>query len=130
MQGPRTHDAMKHADLTLPTVWSHFLNMGGVVEQLEVDAYLHGLMPLPVADRDCLAQAVNELVDDRVRAGGRFCCRAPYNALGGAHEWYGGRVSMADETPDVRPAVSGTAARPVPRPWLPRPVRRVRRREE
>ena len=134
MQGLRTYDAMRHADLTLSAVWSHFLNMGGVIGQLEADAYLHGLMPLPLADRDCLAQAVNELLDDRAMAGSPSCCRAPYNGLGTGHACRIGRDrtdggASGGQAPDGRPMVSGTAARPVPRPWQPRHAHRAWRRE-
>lgn len=82
MQGLHTHTAMRHADLTVLLVWDHFLNMGGSVEQLEVDAYLHGMMPLPVDDRDCVTQAVNELLDDLAMMGHEACCRAPYSTSG------------------------------------------------
>jgi hypothetical protein len=37
---------------------------------------------LPNADRDCVAQAVNELLDDLIRAGHIACCRAPYSSVG------------------------------------------------
>ncbi|MUK00848.1 hypothetical protein GM708_02245 [Vibrio cholerae] len=67
MQGLRTHTAMRHARLSLTAVWDHFLNMGGSIGRLEVDAYLHGMMPLPQPDRDCVAQSVNELLDDLAR---------------------------------------------------------------
>lgn len=82
MQGLRTHDAMKHSEISLSAVWNHFINMGGGVEEIELDAYLHGMMPLPLGDRDCVAQAVNELLEDRLRAGAPVCCRAPWNAAG------------------------------------------------
>lgn len=83
MQGLRTHDAMKHSEISLSAVWNHFINMGGAVEEMELDAYLHGMMPLPLGDRDCVTQAVNELLEDRIRAGASVCCRAPWNAAGG-----------------------------------------------
>lgn len=79
MQGLHTHTAMKHADLSLAMVWDHFMNMGGCVERLEVDAYLHGLLALPADDGDCVTQAVNELLDDRAMTGPLACCRAPYS---------------------------------------------------
>lgn len=84
MQGLHTHTAMRHADLPLTVVWDHFLNMGGSIGHVEVEAYLHGLMPLPEADRDCVAQAVNELLDDFARAGYHSCCRAPYSGAAAA----------------------------------------------
>lgn len=79
MQNLHTRNAMRHADLSLMLVWDHFLNMGGIVDELEMDAYLHGVLHLPVQERDCVAQAVNELLDDLAMAGGTPCCRAPYS---------------------------------------------------
>ncbi|MFJ6002270.1 hypothetical protein [Arthrobacter sp. NPDC092385] len=81
MQGVHTHTAMRHADLSVLLVWDHFLNMGGGIGQFEVDAYLHGLMALPVDDRDCVTQAVNELLDDLAMMGHEACCRAPYSTM-------------------------------------------------
>lgn len=79
MQGLHTHIAMRHAELPLDLVWDHFLNMGGIIGFVELDAYLHGLLTLPDADRDCVAQAVNELLDDLAMTGRAGCCRAPYS---------------------------------------------------
>ncbi|MBG6225282.1 hypothetical protein IWX63_001854 [Arthrobacter sp. CAN_A2] len=80
MQGLHTHTAMRHADLPLPLVWDHLQNLGGSTGRLEVDAYLHGIMTLPCDDRNMVAQAVNELLDDLAATGRRACCRAPYCA--------------------------------------------------
>ncbi|WP_290056850.1 PP2C family protein-serine/threonine phosphatase [Amycolatopsis solani] len=41
-----------------------YFALGGSQSLLEVDAYLHGLTPLPRADRDMLAHAVNERLDE------------------------------------------------------------------
>ena len=79
MQSLHTHTAMRHADLPLRHVWDHFINMGGIIDEVEVDAYLHGLIFLPAPERDCVAQAVNELLDDLTMTGTISCCRAPYS---------------------------------------------------
>lgn len=138
MQGLHTSTAMNHAGLSLATVWDHFLNMGGGIGYLEVDAYLHGVMPLPVADRDWIAQAVNELLDDLARAGYHSCCRAPYSDAGtsSASErapWQcfctavgSGRAVAA---PEGRGRATATAGRRVPRPSPLQPVRQSARRE-
>jgi hypothetical protein len=138
MQGLHTHTAMRHADLSILLVWDHFLNMGGSIEQLEVDAYLHGLMALPEDDRDCVTQAVNELLDDLAMLGHEACCRAPYSTRdtfghpGGAPAFRA--CAATDRTPSVLVAVvadgsTGTGARPKQRPSPLRPVRRAARRE-
>lgn len=79
MQSLHTRIAMLHADLALALVWDHFVNMGGIIGEMEMDAYLHGVMPLEAPERDCVAQAVNELLDDLVMTGCSPCCRAPYS---------------------------------------------------
>jgi len=79
MQGLHTHTAIRHAELTVRFVWDHLQNLGGSVGYLELDAYLHGLMPLPRGDRNLVAQAVNELLHDSAATGRRPCCRAPYS---------------------------------------------------
>lgn len=69
LQFRTAHAAMTRTSLTVHDVYSHYLNSGGPFDEIEVDAYLHGLMPLPREDRDCVAQAVNELIDDLAAAG-------------------------------------------------------------
>lgn len=62
----------------LTLVWDHYLNMGGSMGYLEVDAYLHGMMTFLDADRDSVAQPVNELLDDLAMEGRDACCLAPW----------------------------------------------------
>ncbi|MDN4610190.1 hypothetical protein [Arthrobacter burdickii] len=69
MQFQTASTAMTASSLTLPDVHLHYLNSGGCFDELEVDAYLHGLTPLPREERDCIAQAVNELIDDVLATG-------------------------------------------------------------
>lgn len=137
MQGPHTRIAMQHADLSLATVWDHFLNMGGCIGYLEVDGYLHGMITLPADDGDCVAQAVNELLDDQARVGHLSCCRAPYSRAGArgalgvgmlfractAH----GPHPVADGSAEAAP--TGTEGRRAPRPSPLQPVRPAVRRE-
>lgn len=75
MQFETAQLAMTTSSLTVPEVHAHYLNSGGSFDELEVDAYLHGLTPLPREERDCIAQAVNELFDDLCRQQG-----APYSS--------------------------------------------------
>jgi hypothetical protein len=79
MQHQRTFEALECSGLSLAEVVQHYLNMGGSMDELEVDAYLHGLFPLPAQERDCISQAVNELIDDMFTGGSYHCCRAPYS---------------------------------------------------
>lgn len=56
------------ADLSLEQLWLRFFAVGGAVGLVEVEAYLSGLMPLPARERDMLAQAANERLDEVLRA--------------------------------------------------------------
>ncbi|MHA7174828.1 hypothetical protein ACX80B_17365 [Arthrobacter monumenti] len=56
--------AANDADLTPEDLWLKYFSVGGDLGELELDAYLHGLYPLPAADRDLIALALNELIDD------------------------------------------------------------------
>ncbi|WP_157365706.1 hypothetical protein [Arthrobacter sp. Leaf234] len=137
MQGHHTRLAMQHAGLSLATVWEHFLNMGGCIDHLEVDGYLHGVITLPADDGDCVTQAVNELLDDQARVGLLSCCRAPYSRAGASGP--AGPRTLFRACPAAGPhpaadgmaeaAPTGAAARRAPRPSSLQPVRRAVRRE-
>ncbi|MGK8521317.1 PP2C family protein-serine/threonine phosphatase [Nocardia asteroides] len=55
--------ALKGAELNLEELWMSYFTMGGDAGCLEIDAYVHGLGELPTRDRDILAHAVNERLD-------------------------------------------------------------------
>lgn len=50
-----------------------YFGMSGDAGEYEVEAYLQGLLSLPPIQRDLLALAANELIDERPRP------RAPYS---------------------------------------------------
>src|SRR5215217_3135493 len=54
----------RRAELTLEQLWLRYFALGGIAGLVEVEAYLHGLVPLPPVERDLLAQAVNERLDE------------------------------------------------------------------
>ena len=71
--------AVPQTRLTLEQLWHRYFALGGTAGLLEVDAFLQGLMPLPDLERDLLAHAVNERLDDltgRARATYSFPLRA------------------------------------------------------
>jgi hypothetical protein len=45
-------------------LWLEYAGMGGSFDPLDVEAYLHGLVLLPVLERDLLAHTVNEQLED------------------------------------------------------------------
>lgn len=69
-----TFDAMGRVGISVGELWLHYLSSGGDIDEYEVDAYLHGLMPLPALERDMISQSVNEMIDDIAQGP-----RAPYS---------------------------------------------------
>ncbi|RJT79083.1 hypothetical protein D6T63_10635 [Arthrobacter cheniae] len=59
--------AARAADLSANDLWAHYYSVGGTLESFELDAYLHGMYPLPLGDRNMVALALNELIDDLPR---------------------------------------------------------------
>lgn len=45
-------------------LWLRYFSIGGMVGEYEVDAYLQSLHSLPALQRDLLAHAANELIDE------------------------------------------------------------------
>jgi hypothetical protein len=53
---------LKAADINAAELWLKYFSIGGAVGEYEVEAYLQGLLSLPVTERDLLAMAANELI--------------------------------------------------------------------
>jgi hypothetical protein len=56
--------AFQRAQLTVDELWMRYFALGGEAGLFEVDAYLNGLGDLPGGQRDVLAHAVNERLDE------------------------------------------------------------------
>lgn len=56
--------AFDHVELTLDELWLRYFALGGTAGHLELEAYLEDLMPLAAMERDMLAIAVNERLDE------------------------------------------------------------------
>lgn len=65
-------DALRAADISVGELWLRYFSMSGMAAEYEVEAYAQGLISLPVGQRDLLAMAANELIDEKPRL------RAPY----------------------------------------------------
>ncbi|MFC9255977.1 PP2C family protein-serine/threonine phosphatase [Amycolatopsis thailandensis] len=50
--------------LTLEQLWLRYFALGGDVSELELEAFLQGLVPLPRIQRDMVAHAVNERLEE------------------------------------------------------------------
>ena len=66
-------EAFRHADLTIEQLWTRYFALGGNLDLVDVEGHLAGLMPLPSVERDMLAHAVNERLDEV-----RWQRRVPY----------------------------------------------------
>lgn len=56
--------AAHNAALTAGDLRLHYYTVGADLEVFELDAYLHGMYPLPVEERNLIARALNEQIDD------------------------------------------------------------------
>ncbi|MCU1634500.1 MAG: hypothetical protein JWM61_3152 [Micrococcaceae bacterium] len=56
--------AALRADLSADDLWVHYYGIGGYLGVVELDAYLHGMYFLPQGERNTVALALNELIDD------------------------------------------------------------------
>ena len=72
-QRRRLRAAMKAADITAGELWLKYFSVSGDAGEYEVEAYLQGLLSLPPIQRDLLALAANELIDELPRL------HAPYS---------------------------------------------------
>lgn len=55
--------ALRAAYIGPGELWLRYLARGGSVGEYEVNAYLEGMLSLPAFERDLLADAANELID-------------------------------------------------------------------
>lgn len=79
-QRRRLRSAIKAADISVSELWLKYFGLSGDAGEYEVEAYLQGLLSLPPVQRDLLALAANELIDDLPRP------RAPYTDDFGSHQ--------------------------------------------
>jgi hypothetical protein len=56
--------ALTSAGINTGELWLRYFSIGGYVGEYEVDAYIQSLLSLPPYDRDLLAHAANELIDE------------------------------------------------------------------
>ncbi|MBG6226621.1 hypothetical protein IWX63_003220 [Arthrobacter sp. CAN_A2] len=59
-----TRLAAQEAGITSRELWWHYYSVGGNGGRFELDAYLEGMYPLPVGERNLIALVLNELIDD------------------------------------------------------------------
>jgi hypothetical protein len=60
----RITDVMGRGHITARELWLYYFSIGGNIKELEVNAYLHGLMPLPPLEQELLYVAATEIYAD------------------------------------------------------------------
>jgi hypothetical protein len=58
--GQRADDARRRGLLTVQELWLRFVALGGNADQLELDGFLAGVLPLPFDQQAVLGQALRE----------------------------------------------------------------------
>ncbi len=86
-QRQRFAESLRHADVSIEELWLRYFTLGGHAGQFEVEAYIHGAIALPALQRDILAHALNERLDELYSR----APRAPYS------------VDVPDDGPDDGP---------------------------
>lgn len=74
-QRRRFAESLRHADVSIEELWLRYFTLGGQAGQFEVEAYIHGAIALPALQRDILAHALNERLDELYSG----TARAPYS---------------------------------------------------
>lgn len=59
------HAAMIASDITVESGWLRYFELGGILDDFDVDAFLAGLLSIPLAECNLFAQAVNELIEEQ-----------------------------------------------------------------
>ena len=90
--------SLPDADVTVEELWLRYFAMGGQAGQFEVEAYIHGAMALPALQRDVLAHALNERLDEISSTGPR----APYSHSDDGDNSDGGSSGNGSSSPDGR----------------------------
>jgi hypothetical protein len=64
MQSSLLRRALTSSGINTGDLWLRYFSLGGTVGEYEVDAYIGSLLSLPPIQRDLLATAANELIDE------------------------------------------------------------------
>lgn len=56
--------AVKHSGIHVEELWLYYFSIGGDAGEYEIDAYLNASYSLRPGQRDLLAHAVNEMIDE------------------------------------------------------------------
>ncbi len=92
-QRRRLRDAIYAAGIPVSELWLRYFGIAGDAGEYEVEAYVQGLLSLPPLQRDLLAMAANELIEDTPRP------HAPYgDEFDGGHAGDAGTPRSAERS--------------------------------
>jgi hypothetical protein len=57
-------ESLRHAGVGMEELWLRYFTLGGQAGHFEIEAYIHGAIALPALQRDILAHALNERLDE------------------------------------------------------------------
>lgn len=72
-QRRRLRAAIDSAGINIGKLWLYYFSIGGSVGEYEVEAYLQGMLSIPELERNLLAMAANDLLNNSGEP------RAPYS---------------------------------------------------
>lgn len=64
-QRRKLRTAIEVAGINIGNLWLYYFSIGGTVGEYEVEAYLQGMISIPELERDLLAMAANDLMNNR-----------------------------------------------------------------
>lgn len=90
-QARRLQATMTTACINRPDLWLRHFSLGGDVTEFEIDAYLHQALLLPQFQRDQLADAVNDILEQTAPPRAFYTCEVlagltPAPSTGGQHD--------------------------------------------
>ena len=98
--------ARRRGEWTITQLWVQYLAVGGRLDLFSVEAYLSGLAPLPPAQQDVLANALNERLDDLYQT-----AKLPYlNPVGDTAPRGGNPVDIINELLGYQPPLGWNGA--------------------
>ena len=107
-------NALEAADLSLEQLWMRYFALGGSADLMDMDAHLAGLTLLPSGERDVLAHALNERLDELIsqrRVPYTRPFRQPAPATGPLAALVGLLDAVGSAPPERLPALAADAGR-------------------
>jgi hypothetical protein len=62
-QGKGAAQRFREADLSLNKLWTYYYGIGGDIDEMSLDAYLHDALDIPPAQAGLVATAMTEITD-------------------------------------------------------------------